>query len=97
MSNDISAVGISLVDGDICRAHSIDQDLGAVGAPINSNNRFLELLVSSGYVPVIASIGVDEHGRLYNINADHAAICIAKMMSSELYFFADVDGVSGSK
>jgi len=45
-------------------------DLGLVGQPVESRPRLLSELVSDGYVPVIASIGVDAHGTLLNVNAD---------------------------
>ena len=48
-------------------------------------------------VPIVASIGKDEAGRLYNVNADHAAICIAQLLHTKLYFFADISGVLDSK
>ncbi len=52
-------------------------DLGLVGQPIESRPRLLGELVSDGYVPVIASIGVDAEGTLLNVNADTLAAHLA--------------------
>ena len=48
-------------------------DLGLVGHPVGRNTILLEDLLAHGYVPVIASIGVDETGALLNVNADTLA------------------------
>jgi acetylglutamate kinase len=46
-------------------------DLGRVGIPSDAANvRLLTTLISGGFVPVLASIGVGGDGRLFNVNAD---------------------------
>lgn len=53
-------------------------DLGFVGEPVASTPALAFDLVEAGYVPVIASIGVDpESGDLYNVNADTLAAHVA--------------------
>ena len=52
-------------------------DLGLVGHPVESRPRLLSELVSDGYVPVIASIGIDAGGALLNVNADTLAAHLA--------------------
>jgi len=52
-------------------------DLGLVGQPIDSRPRLLSDLVRDGYVPVIASIGIDANGALLNVNADTLAAHLA--------------------
>lgn len=89
----INAVGISLADGNIATCEEHPQDIGAVGVPTAKSANLLNALLQIGSVPIIASIGKDDNGRLYNVNADHAAICIAKLLNTKLYFFADVKGV----
>jgi acetylglutamate kinase len=49
-------------------------DLERVGVPSSkSDTRLLRTLVESEFVPVVACIGVDAAGRLYNVNADTLA------------------------
>jgi len=54
-------------------------DLGLVGVPRqDAPVRLLTDLMSLGYVPVVASVGVDGHGALLNVNADTLAAHLAK-------------------
>ena len=89
----INAVGISLADGNIAQCHEHAANIGAVGVPSPSDASLLNALLNANMVPIVASIGKDNTGRLYNVNADHAAICIAELLNTNLYFFADVPGV----
>lgn len=50
--------------------------------------------MSSGIVPIIAPIGVDESGQTYNCNADTAAGAIAGALKAHrLLLLTDVPGV----
>ena len=89
----INAVGISLADGNLAVCHEHPANIGAVGVPTAKSASLLNALLQANMVPIVASIGKDDNGRLYNVNADHAAICIAKLLNTKLYFFADVSGV----
>jgi acetylglutamate kinase len=69
-------------------------DFGHVGDVNGVNGRLLALLATAGYVPVIASIGADEQGRCYNINADVVANAIAVALNAKaLVVVSDVPGV----
>jgi acetylglutamate kinase len=49
-------------------------DLGRVGAPDRASDvRLIETLLAAGFVPVLASIGIDAGGQLLNVNADTLA------------------------
>jgi acetylglutamate kinase len=48
-------------------------DLGLVGEPAGGDVALLHHLLDGGYVPVVASVGVDDHGALLNVNADTLA------------------------
>lgn len=89
----INAVGISLADGNMITCHEHPASIGAVGVPTAESATLLNALLAANMVPIVASVGKDDRGRLYNVNADHAAICIAKLLNTKLYFFADVSGV----
>ena len=76
----VGAVGLTGADGHVglCRIapphRSVEGrlvDLGRVGVPVeDADVRLLDTLVSNRFVPVVASIGADETGRLLNVNAD---------------------------
>jgi len=48
-------------------------DLGLVGQPGNGDVALLRHLLGGGYVPIVASVGVDANGALLNVNADTLA------------------------
>ena len=69
-------------------------DLGHVGEIVSINTSLLNTLCESGYIPVISSVGTDEMGQSYNINADTAAAAVATALKAEkLIFLTDIDGV----
>ena len=69
-------------------------DFGHVGDIVEIKTRLLQLLLDHGYIPVISSLGADEQGNVYNINADTIASEIAVNLKAEkLVLLTDVDGV----
>jgi acetylglutamate kinase len=65
-----------------------------VGEITEVNANILRILITNSLLPVIAPIGVDKHGEVYNINADVAAAAVAKEMQADaLFFLSDVPGV----
>ncbi len=69
-------------------------DLGHVGDIVGVNTKLLETLCADEYIPVIASVGTDDGGESYNINADTAAAAIATALRAEkLIYLTDIDGV----
>lgn len=74
-------------------------DLGRVGDPVGTGRpRLLDDLCDGGYVPVIATIGADQDGRLFNVNADTlAAHLAARLQSPELVIAGGTAGVLGSR
>jgi acetylglutamate kinase len=58
-------------------------ELGCVGVPLpDAPTRLLEVLVSAQFVPVIACVGSDADGRLFNVNADTMAAAIAARLNA---------------
>jgi acetylglutamate kinase len=54
----------------------------------------LDDILSNNYIPVIATLGVDEKGKSYNINADSCASDIASALKAEkMIMLTDVDGI----
>ncbi len=92
-----NAVGLCLGDGSLSKTTKIayvDQDPGCVGEVTGGNPLLIETLLNAGFLPVLASIGLDEHGQPLNVNADTAAAGIAKVINaSGLVFLTDTLGV----
>lgn len=88
------AVGICGIDACLVEAEQMDPALGAVGRVIRSNPGLLHLLTANRYLPVVACVGGDRAGHLYNVNADQMAVaCAAAFGADSLVFLTDVDGV----
>ncbi|MEW9797391.1 acetylglutamate kinase [Alteromonas sp. CYL-A6] len=89
----LAPVGLSLADGNMVTCTPLDKKYGAVGSVTPADPALLTTLLAGHFVPVISSIGCDQHGRLLNINADQAATVIAKLLRAELLLLSNVDGV----
>ena len=69
-------------------------DFGHVGDVTGVNDALIGLLAQNGYVPTVACLGADEHGNVYNINADIVANQLAiKLDAGALLLVTDVPGV----
>jgi acetylglutamate kinase len=91
------SVGLSGEDGRMLLARKKLQDgedLGFVGEVEKANPQILLNLARDGFIPVVASIGVDEAGQSYNINADHVAGALAVALEADkLIYLTDVNGI----
>jgi acetylglutamate kinase len=88
------AVGLSGIDALLAEAEQMEPDLGAVGRVVNFNPALLDLLTEHRYLPVIACVGGDRQGRVFNVNADMMAVaCGAAFGAEALIFLTDVEGV----
>jgi acetylglutamate kinase len=101
-SRGIRAVGLSGSDGGLFTGKSIESS--ADTAPSRRGNRtghitdvepkVLEILLEAGFLPVVASTSMDEWGGGLNINADEAALEIAKALKAAgLVFLSDIPGI----
>ncbi len=92
-----SAVGLCGIDNNLIIAKKYapkGYDLGLVGEVEQVNVEWLNKLIASGVMPVIAPVGVSTDGEIYNINADIAASAIAQKLGAEkLFFLTDTEGV----
>lgn len=69
-------------------------DFGFVGDVVGVNGELIALLVGAGYVPVLACLGADATGGVYNINADAVANQVAiRLDARALVLVTDVPGV----
>ena len=104
----IEAVGLSGIDGNIVHAEKRPPkeitnkqtgetetiDFGNVGDILQINAGLLSLLLNADYLPVISSLGADDDGQVFNINADTIASEIAVQLEAEkLVLLSDVNGI----
>jgi len=88
------AVGVSGVDAGLIRAAARSPQLGFVGDVTAVNPAVLRNLLDDGFIPVVATIGADESGQAYNINADTVAGAIAEALGAEkLIYLTDIEGL----
>ncbi|MGE0880101.1 MAG: acetylglutamate kinase [Acidimicrobiia bacterium] len=88
------AVGISGGDARLIRASARNPLLGFVGDIESVDPTILERLLAQDLIPVIATIGADETGQAYNINADTVAAHIAEALHAEkLVYMTDIEGL----
>jgi acetylglutamate kinase len=75
------AVGMSGEDANLITAAQSHVDLGFVGHVSVVDPTMLQRLVAEGIIPVVATIGADEAGQAYNINADTVAGALAEALA----------------
>jgi acetylglutamate kinase len=88
----VAAVGVTGADGlcglsEAAPPHNATDDrtvdLGCVGIPTGAGDtKLLDTLVTAGYVPVVACIGIGADGRLFNVNADTLAGHLAAQLGA---------------
>lgn len=104
----IKAVGLSGIDGGVIKAvkrppreivnretgETATIDFGHVGDIVDVDATLIHLLLDGGYMPVISSLGADDEGKIFNINADTIAAEIAVRLAAEkLILLSDVNGI----
>ena len=77
------AVGLSGEDAGLLTVTPRDSSLGFVGDVSHVRASVLHRLLDDGLTPVVATVGTDESGQPYNVNADEAARAIAVAMAAE--------------
>lgn len=88
------AMGLSGIDGHMIHAEVKDEKLGYVGKIKKVNPMPILDVIEKGYIPVVSTIGCDENGNVYNINADTAAAKIAGALQAEsLISLTDTSGI----
>ena len=90
IKNGLNALGMLASDGKTITVRQLSKDLGMVGAVEPNDKKYLTLLLENGYTPIIASLAHDDNGDLYNVNADDAALAIARVLNAPLYYISDV-------
>ncbi len=93
-----SAVGLCGMDGHLIYAEQKDEALGFVGRIVKIDPRPILDLLEKGYIPVVSTLGCDDKGNVYNVNADTAAAKIAGALKAEsLISLTDTAGILRDK
>ncbi len=91
------AVGLSGIDANLTECELVNPALGQVGRPVGTQTRLFDVLCQGGYLPVVACVGGDAQGRVYNVNGDQMATSLAAgWQADRLLFLTDVEGVRGA-
>lgn len=89
-------IGLCGIDGNmlLCEKLQDEVDYGFVGEITHVNTDTLKMALENGFIPVVSTVGVDENGVVYNINADTAASKIAIALKAEkLVNMTDIAGL----
>lgn len=94
----LRAVGLSGADAGLLRVRrrppwDVDGqavDFGWVGDVIGIDTRYLRVTLEQGVLPIVAPLGIDAEGQVYNVNADTVAVAIAsELKAAELLLVTD--------
>lgn len=94
------AVGLCGIDAEMIKAKKKlgKVDLGNVGEIVEVNSNVIRDSLNNGYIPVVATVGSDIDGKIYNINADTVAAAIATSLGAEnLILMTDIKGLLRDK
>ncbi|WP_103029669.1 acetylglutamate kinase [Salinibacter altiplanensis] len=93
--HDLRAIGLSGADAELIQVskrppwtingHTVD--FGWVGDIEAIHSDMLEVLLTQSLVPVVAPLGIDDDGQIYNVNADTVACALAEALAAETLFF----------
>lgn len=89
-------IGLCGIDGTtlLCKKLESEVDYGFVGEIIKVNPHIIEMSLNAGFIPIVSTVGVDENGQVYNINADTAASEIAiALNAAKLVSMTDIAGL----
>lgn len=89
-------IGLCGIDGNMLQCEKLQDevDYGFVGEITHVNTDTLKMALENGFIPVVSTVGVDENGVVYNINADTAASKIAIALKAEkLVNMTDIAGL----
>lgn len=88
------AIGLSGMDGKMIKCKPLDDEHGYVGEIIDTNMDVINEVLANNFIPVISTIGYDENGNCYNINADTVAAQIAgDLKAAALISMTDIVGL----
>ena len=92
------ALGLCGIDGRMMKCCKENEKLGYVGKITRINTKVITDTLDAGYIPVISTVGYDDEGHIYNVNADTASAVIAGALNAHsLILMTDTKGVLRDK
>ena len=92
------AVSLSGETENLISVTPINKELGFVGKITDIAPHSLNAIIEGGQIPVISTLGIDEKGQSYNINADTAAGALAGALQvQKVVYLSDVPGLLSDK
>ena len=96
----LAAVGLSGADGGTLRVtrrppwkmDGETVDFGWVGDVEGVDVRLIEMLLRGGFIPILAPLGLDADGLVYNVNADTVACAMAEALEASSFLLVTESG-----
>lgn len=100
MQQGIQAVGLSGADGGLLsvtrrppwQVDGETVDFGWVGDVDHANTEVLDALLGGGFLPIVAPLGIDGAGAIYNVNADTVARALAEALAAAQFLLVTESG-----
>ena len=88
------ALGLCGIDGHMMKCCKESEKLGYVGKIVDMDTKVITDALDAGYIPVVSTVGYDDEGNIYNVNADTASAVIAgALKATSLILMTDTKGV----
>lgn len=92
------AIGLCGIDGHMMKCCKESEKLGYVGKIVQMDTKVITDALDKGYIPVVSTVGYDDEGHIYNVNADTASAFIAGALGAQsLILMTDIKGVLRDK
>lgn len=92
------ALGLCGIDGHMMKCCKENEKLGYVGKIVQMDTKVITDALDAGYIPVVSTVGYDDDGHIYNVNADTASAVIAGALgATSLILMTDTTGVLRDK
>ncbi len=92
------ALGLCGIDGHMMKCCKENEKLGYVGKIVEMDTKVITDALNAGYIPVVSTVGYDDEGHIYNVNADTASAVIAGALgATSLLLMTDIAGVLRDK
>ena len=92
------ALGLCGIDGHMMKCCKESEKLGYVGKITHMDTKVITDALDAGYIPVVSTVGYDDEGHIYNVNADTASAFIAGALNAQsLILMTDTKGVLRDK
>lgn len=92
------ALGLCGIDGHMMKCCKENEKLGYVGKIVQMDTKVITDALDAGYIPVVSTVGYDDEGHIYNVNADTASAVIAGALgATSLILMTDTTGVLRDK